>query len=178
MFFCSPKVEKNTSISCMLMAVERFFFSAALTAKNSPELHFHLINSFIQPSLVGSLPIPFNKLPGRLASSNFFHFSSFQVKAFNETYNETIQIVYPDVTDLRKDRHYVQVSSSFFTYQKNVVLPKLSYSTVKTNHQYPTKYQKSMTYIQHYQVFLWNILTCNPSKHQQEHKKAQLLMLY
>lgn len=33
-----------------------------------------------------------------------------EVKAFNETYNETIQIVYPDVTDLRKDRHYVQVT--------------------------------------------------------------------
>ena len=30
-------------------------FSAALTAQNSPELHFLFINSFIQPSLVGSL---------------------------------------------------------------------------------------------------------------------------
>ena len=31
------------------------FFSAALTADNSPELHFCFINSFIQPSQVGSL---------------------------------------------------------------------------------------------------------------------------
>jgi hypothetical protein len=33
------------------------FFSAALTAQNSPELHFCFINSFIQPFLVGSLPV-------------------------------------------------------------------------------------------------------------------------
>jgi hypothetical protein len=32
-----------------------FFFFAALTAQNSPELHFRFINYFIQPSLVGSL---------------------------------------------------------------------------------------------------------------------------
>jgi hypothetical protein len=32
-----------------------FFFSAALTAQNSPELHFCFMNYFIQPSLVGSL---------------------------------------------------------------------------------------------------------------------------
>jgi hypothetical protein len=31
------------------------FFSAAPTAQNSPELHFRFIDSFIQPSLVGSL---------------------------------------------------------------------------------------------------------------------------
>ena len=34
-----------------------FFFSAASTAQNSPELHFRFMNSFIQPSLVGSLVI-------------------------------------------------------------------------------------------------------------------------
>ena len=34
------------------------FFSAAPTAQNSPELHFRLINYFIQPSLVGSLFLP------------------------------------------------------------------------------------------------------------------------
>ena len=90
------------------------------------------------------------------------------MKPFNETYNETIQIVYPDVTDLRKDRHYVQVSS-FFLLIKEKRSTKLSYSTVKTNQQYPTKYQKvqimTLTYmqLQHYQVFLWDILTCNPS---------------
>jgi hypothetical protein len=32
-----------------------FFFSAALTAQNSPEIHFHFINYFIQPSLLESL---------------------------------------------------------------------------------------------------------------------------
>ena len=31
------------------------FFSAAPTAQNIPELHFRFINSFIQPSRVGSL---------------------------------------------------------------------------------------------------------------------------
>jgi hypothetical protein len=49
---CPQKVEKTTPKSCILMAVVCFFFSAALTAQNSPKLHFH---SFIQPSLVGSL---------------------------------------------------------------------------------------------------------------------------
>ena len=38
----------------LLMAV-CFLLSAAPTAQNSPELHFRFINSFIQPSLVGSL---------------------------------------------------------------------------------------------------------------------------
>ena len=33
-----------------------FFFSASQTALNRPELHFRFINSFIQPSLVASLP--------------------------------------------------------------------------------------------------------------------------
>ena len=32
-----------------------FFFSAALTAQNSPELHFRFINHFIQSSLLRSL---------------------------------------------------------------------------------------------------------------------------
>ena len=31
------------------------FSSAGMTAQNSPELHFHFINSFIQPSRVKSL---------------------------------------------------------------------------------------------------------------------------
>ena len=35
-----------------------FLFSAAPSARNSPELHFHFINSFIQPYLVGSLATP------------------------------------------------------------------------------------------------------------------------
>ena len=37
------------------MAVGRFFFATALTAQNSPDYHFRFTNSFIQPSLVGSL---------------------------------------------------------------------------------------------------------------------------
>jgi hypothetical protein len=40
------------------MAVGSFFFlqpQLPKTAQNSPELHFRFINSFIQPSLVGSL---------------------------------------------------------------------------------------------------------------------------
>ena len=53
--FYPKKDEKVTSKSCTLMAVGRFFFSAAPTAQNSPELQFHFINSFIQLSLLGSL---------------------------------------------------------------------------------------------------------------------------
>ena len=37
------------------MAVGSFFFSAAQSAQNSPELHFCFINFFIQPSLLESL---------------------------------------------------------------------------------------------------------------------------
>ena len=33
------------------------FFSAALTAQNSPELHFRFLNSFIQSSPLRSLPL-------------------------------------------------------------------------------------------------------------------------
>ena len=40
------------------MAVGRFFFFAALTAQNSPKLHFRFINSFVQPSHVESLVFP------------------------------------------------------------------------------------------------------------------------
>ena len=53
--FCPQKVEKTNPKSCILIAVCRGFFPTALTAQNSPELHFRSINSFIQPSLVGSL---------------------------------------------------------------------------------------------------------------------------
>ena len=55
-FFCPQKVEKTTSKSCILMAVVRFFVPAAPTAQNSPDLHFCFINSFIQLSLLRSLP--------------------------------------------------------------------------------------------------------------------------
>ena len=51
-----------------------FFFSAAMTAQNSPELHFRSINSFIQPSLVGSLLATeksFNLLVGLLNMISF-----------------------------------------------------------------------------------------------------------
>ena len=54
--FLGPrKIEKTTPKSCILMAVGSFFFSAAPTAQNCPELHFRFINSSIQPSLVKSL---------------------------------------------------------------------------------------------------------------------------
>ena len=39
-----------------------FFISAAPTAQNSSELHFRFINSFIQPSRVGSLIVANSKL--------------------------------------------------------------------------------------------------------------------
>ena len=55
MFLCPPKIEKITSKSCWLMAVGSFFFSAAMTAQNSPELHFHFMIFFIQLSLLRSL---------------------------------------------------------------------------------------------------------------------------
>ena len=45
--YCPQKVEKNTPKSWILMAVGSFFFSAAPTAQNSPEIHFRFINSFI-----------------------------------------------------------------------------------------------------------------------------------
>ena len=57
--FCGQKELKKYPKNCILMA-DGSFFSAALTAQNSPELHFHFINSFIQPSLVGSLMLPHN----------------------------------------------------------------------------------------------------------------------
>ena len=49
--FAHKKLKKLPKKSCILMAVERFFFSA----QNSPELHFCFINSFIQSSLLRSL---------------------------------------------------------------------------------------------------------------------------
>ena len=39
------------------MAIGSFFFSAAPTAKNGPELHIRFMNSFIQSSLLESLGI-------------------------------------------------------------------------------------------------------------------------
>ena len=47
-----PCKHKKTALkSCILMAV-CIFFSAALTAQNSPELHFHFIDSCMQWSVV------------------------------------------------------------------------------------------------------------------------------
>ena len=54
-FFCPQKNDKTSPKSSILMAAGSFFSSAAPTAENSPELHFRLINSIIQSSLVGSL---------------------------------------------------------------------------------------------------------------------------
>ena len=47
------------------MAFGRVFFSAAPTAQNRPELHFRFINSFIQPSRVGSLILAQCNVMGR-----------------------------------------------------------------------------------------------------------------
>ena len=60
-FFCPQKVEKTTSKSCILNGSWDYFFSAAPTAQNSPELHFRFINSFIQSSLLRSLIRPQQK---------------------------------------------------------------------------------------------------------------------
>ena len=54
LFFVLEGIEKPPQKVAILMAVGSFF-SAAPTAHNSPELHFCFIDSFIQPSLVGSL---------------------------------------------------------------------------------------------------------------------------
>ena len=55
MLYCSQKVEKKHLKKLHTYGSWEFFFSAALTAQNSPELHFRFINSFIQPSLLKSL---------------------------------------------------------------------------------------------------------------------------
>ena len=53
---CQQKVEKTSQKSCILMTVGSFFsLSAALTAQNSPELHFCFINSPIQSSVLKSV---------------------------------------------------------------------------------------------------------------------------
>ena len=53
-FFPPQKVKKPPQKVAFLWQL-RIFFSAAPTAQNSQELHFHFINSFTQTSLVGSL---------------------------------------------------------------------------------------------------------------------------
>ena len=66
-----------------------FFFSAALTGPNSPELQFRFINSFIQPSLVGSLDSAFDPCPKLqvfhplLAPPNYRHLLWTAPNAFN-----------------------------------------------------------------------------------------------
>ena len=54
-FFDLKKLKKKTPQKVAYLWQLGVFFSAAPTAQNSPELHFRFINSFIQPSLVGSL---------------------------------------------------------------------------------------------------------------------------
>ena len=53
--FVHKKLKKPPQKVAYLWQLGGFFFSAALTTQNSPELHFRLINSFIQPSLLESL---------------------------------------------------------------------------------------------------------------------------
>ena len=57
-FFSHKKLKKTPQKVAYLWQLG-FFFSAAPTAQNSPELHFGFINSFIQPSLVGSLHLTY-----------------------------------------------------------------------------------------------------------------------
>ena len=56
------------------------FFSAAPTAQNSPVVHFRFINSFIQPSLVGSLT------PSIRLFSSFLIFQSLGYDQFSFLY--------------------------------------------------------------------------------------------
>ena len=59
MFFLPTKSWKNHPKKLHTYGSWEFFFSAAPTAQNSPELHFRFINSFIQSSLLRSLKVPF-----------------------------------------------------------------------------------------------------------------------
>ena len=54
-FFGHKKLKKPFKKLHILMAVGRFFFSAAPTVQNSPELHFHFINSPTQSSVLKSV---------------------------------------------------------------------------------------------------------------------------
>ena len=54
-FFAHKKLKKPTQKVAYLWQLGVVFFSTAPTAQNSSELHFRFLNSFIQPSLVGSL---------------------------------------------------------------------------------------------------------------------------
>ena len=54
-FFFDHKKLKKTPQKVAHNRPRPFFFSAAPTAQNSPELHFRFINSFIQWSLLRSL---------------------------------------------------------------------------------------------------------------------------
>ena len=54
-FSLTTKSWKNHPKKLLIIGPDLFFFSAALTAQNSPELHFRFINSSIQSSLLRSL---------------------------------------------------------------------------------------------------------------------------
>ena len=54
-FFAHKKFKKKHPKKLHTHGSWELFFSAAPTAQNSPELHFRLIDSLIQPSLAGSL---------------------------------------------------------------------------------------------------------------------------
>ena len=56
-FFYDHKKLKKTPQKVAHNRLRPFFFSAASTAQNCPELHFRFINSFIQSSLLRSLVI-------------------------------------------------------------------------------------------------------------------------
>jgi hypothetical protein len=67
-FFLPTKSWKNLPKKLHTYGSWEVFCSAAPTAQNSPELHFRFINSFIQPSLLGSLD-PVDDLRSRSMSS-------------------------------------------------------------------------------------------------------------
>ena len=61
LFFVHKELKKPSQKVAYLWQVGGFF-SAAPTAQNRSELHFRFINSFIQPSLVGSTQMSHNFL--------------------------------------------------------------------------------------------------------------------
>ena len=66
------------------MAVGSFFFSTALTAQNSPELHFYFINSFIQPSRAGALGAHwtyFMQILSNYNTKSLYHIENSVIKA-------------------------------------------------------------------------------------------------
>ena len=69
-FFGRKKLKKPLPKVASLWELGGFFLFSP-TAQNSTELHFHFINSFIQPSLVGSLDFPISHPPSLEAQTRY-----------------------------------------------------------------------------------------------------------